>query len=671
MMALMIVWATLGHRFANSTRFAGEGSAACLLGLVVGAVLLVARHLFHPEVLQSMLSFDAANFFVAFTTFTVHSFFLPPIIFYAGLSVKKKHFFRNFFTIAGYGILGTYVCFALISLGLYLFLRSYLTFGDCLALGSILGATDSVAALQVISQDRFPLLYSVVFGEGVLNDATSIKFGLDSSEDLTFGLICIMLLDFLYLFLASAVLGMMFGLVTAYCLRHFHFHHVSQAREVALIGMTAYLSYLAGDVFGLSGILALFVCAVAISHYALNNISVESRTTTIYAFHTLSYVSEGVIFVYCGLDALDPLKWQNTEVGEVAWMFWILLILLLVSRAAFVIPVTLAHNRYSDNKLTMREMATIWWAGLMRGAVSVALVYYFFDPHGMTDDPHLSTVITTTMVVVLISILGFGAATKPLLAYLMGSEEPSGVHGQHGERREEYAQLNVGEGQEGLYSDDPQWNSQQQRSKGTHAQQLPDGPAGGPAGGDDFGPMAAAAPSAGGVRLRTSTGELAEVAIDGSGSGDATPLAGPKGKQAGPGRRPSFQLTVDSRAHAAGASSLEMGTLPHAAAAAHGAPQPAGQAAPGPAVAGRERVDSGGLDYAPDSKAVMARINRWWKNFDEGYMQPHFGGPSGSRGGSSANLAARGGASSSGTSAAHAVQGSGKSFTVPVSRPGG
>ena len=37
--------------------------------------------------------------------------------------------------------------------------------------------------------------------------------------------------------------------------------------------MTAYLSYLAGDVLGLSGILALFVCAVAISHYALHNIS--------------------------------------------------------------------------------------------------------------------------------------------------------------------------------------------------------------------------------------------------------------------------------------------------------------------------------------------------------------------------------------------------------------
>ena len=64
LVALMIVWATLGHRFAASTRYVGEGSAACLLGLAVGLLLVVARRLFHPEVLQGMLSFDPANFFV-------------------------------------------------------------------------------------------------------------------------------------------------------------------------------------------------------------------------------------------------------------------------------------------------------------------------------------------------------------------------------------------------------------------------------------------------------------------------------------------------------------------------------------------------------------------------------------------------------------------------------
>ncbi len=81
-------------------------------------------------------------------------------------------------------------------------------------------------------------------------------------------------------------------------------------QEVALIGMLAYLSYLCGDWLGLSGIVALFCCAVTISHYALHNVSSLSRVTTVSAFQTLSYVSEGAIFIYVGMDTLDPLKWQ-------------------------------------------------------------------------------------------------------------------------------------------------------------------------------------------------------------------------------------------------------------------------------------------------------------------------------------------------------------------------
>ena len=46
-------------------------------------------------------------------------FFLPPIILYAGLSVRKKAFFRNLPTIASLGILGTYIAFAVIAVTLY------------------------------------------------------------------------------------------------------------------------------------------------------------------------------------------------------------------------------------------------------------------------------------------------------------------------------------------------------------------------------------------------------------------------------------------------------------------------------------------------------------------------------------------------------------------------
>ena len=80
------------------------------------------------------------------------------------------------------------------------------------------------------------------------------------------------------------------------------------------------------------------------------------------------------------------------------------------------------------------------WSGLIRGAVSVALVYYYFDPDGKSSDSHQSTLIATTLIEVMVSIFIFGAATKPLLDYLIGPQgmaligntnRPCNPNGQH------------------------------------------------------------------------------------------------------------------------------------------------------------------------------------------------------------------------------------------------
>lgn len=92
-----------------------------------------------------------------------------------------------------------------------------------------------------------------------------------------------------------------------FCLR---FPNLDFVQEVALVGLLGYLSYLTGELLGLSGIVTLFCCAVAISHYALHNVSSMSRVTIVNAFQTLSYVSEGAIFIYVGMDMLDPIKWS-------------------------------------------------------------------------------------------------------------------------------------------------------------------------------------------------------------------------------------------------------------------------------------------------------------------------------------------------------------------------
>ena len=81
-------------------------------------------------------------------------------------------------------------------------------------------------------------------------------------------------------------------------------------QELALVGTLSYFSYLAAEVSGLSGILALFCCGVAVSHWALPAMSRAGATATTTAYATLSHLSEGIIFLYVGMDALDQSKWK-------------------------------------------------------------------------------------------------------------------------------------------------------------------------------------------------------------------------------------------------------------------------------------------------------------------------------------------------------------------------
>ena len=76
------------------------------------------------------------------------------------------------------------------------------------------------------------------------------------------------------------------------------------------MGTCAYLSYLLGEFCNLSGIVSLFCTAVIMSHYALHSITKEHRRHAMSVFETLSVLSEGMIFLYVGLDSVDPVKWE-------------------------------------------------------------------------------------------------------------------------------------------------------------------------------------------------------------------------------------------------------------------------------------------------------------------------------------------------------------------------
>lgn len=109
------------------------------------------------------------------------------IIFSGGYNLKKKKFLKNFKYIVSFGFISTLLNF-LITLTLTLLINQaglvrlseniheslFLKPQQIMLYSATICATDSVAALTLISSDKYPKLFSVVFGEGMVNDAVSI-----------------------------------------------------------------------------------------------------------------------------------------------------------------------------------------------------------------------------------------------------------------------------------------------------------------------------------------------------------------------------------------------------------------------------------------------------------------------------------------------------------------
>ncbi|BBH10367.1 sodium hydrogen exchanger 2, partial [Prunus dulcis] len=427
----------IGHLLEKS-RWMTESVTALLIGLCTGIVILLNTEWKSSRVLV----FNEDIFFI---------YLLPPIIFNAGFQVKKKRFFQNFMTIMLLGAVGSFISFVIVWLGsLHLFEKmdiGFLEMNDYLALGAIFSATDTVCTLQVLNQDETPLLYSLVFGEGVVNDATSVVlFNAIQRFDLSHinsTIVMEFIGNFLYLFLTSTLLGSceslctssfshgdfmvdldrkrnrerwefgQVGLLSAYIMKKLYLGRHSTDREVALMILMAYLSYMVAELFDLSGILTVFFCGIVMSHYTWHNVTERSRVTTKHAFATLSFVSEIFIFLYVGMDALDIEKWKFswTSIGVSS----ILLGLVLIGRAAFVFPLCFASNltrKHQSDKIGFKQQVTVWWAGLMRGAVSVALAYNWFTMSGHTQRRGNAVMITSTITVVLFTNVVVVATTK-------------------------------------------------------------------------------------------------------------------------------------------------------------------------------------------------------------------------------------------------------------------
>jgi NhaP-type Na+/H+ or K+/H+ antiporter len=156
---------TIQHRY-HFTFLPGPATAV-FLGAILG---LFIRLTSNEGDIPSELGFSGEIFFLIL---------LPIIIFQAGYSLRKKEFFGQLVSILTFSVIGT--ALAAFVIGTILYGAGHfgwslkLTLNEALAYASIVSATDAVAVANMYrSLDVDPMLSVLIYGEGSVNDATSI-----------------------------------------------------------------------------------------------------------------------------------------------------------------------------------------------------------------------------------------------------------------------------------------------------------------------------------------------------------------------------------------------------------------------------------------------------------------------------------------------------------------
>lgn len=155
---------------------------------------------------------------------------------------------------------------------------------------SLLCSSDVIAAISLISYDKQPKLFSIVFGEGIMNDAVSIILfntvmeytketsHIDSTTPFK------ILKNFASLGLNSFLIGIFFALLSSLILKNIRIFSKNPVSESMLIFCFGYLSYVISEVTKFSGIISLLTAGIVMAHYTWYNLSPQGKQSSFIIF---------------------------------------------------------------------------------------------------------------------------------------------------------------------------------------------------------------------------------------------------------------------------------------------------------------------------------------------------------------------------------------------------
>lgn len=287
-------------------------------------------------------------------------------------------------------------------------------FTDCLFFGSLMSATDPVTVLAIFHELHVdPDLYTLLFGESVLNDAVAIvltySISIYSPKENPNAFDAAAFFqsvgNFLGIFAGSFAMGSAYAVVTALLTKFTKLCEFPML-ETGLFFLLSWSAFLSAEAAGLTGIVAVLFCGVTQAHYTYNNLSLDSKMRTKQLFEFMNFLAENVIFCYMGL-ALFTFQNHIFNALFILGAF----IAIFVARACNIYPLSFLLNLGRKQKIPWNFQHMMMFSGL-RGAIAFALAIR------NTESQPKQMMFTTTLLLVFFTVWVFGGGTTPMLTWL-------------------------------------------------------------------------------------------------------------------------------------------------------------------------------------------------------------------------------------------------------------
>jgi monovalent cation/hydrogen antiporter len=349
--------------------------------------------------------------------------FLPPILYSAAWFTSWKDFkaAKRPITLLATGCVVFTTC--AVAWIAHMFIPDF-GWTEAFVLGAIISPPDAIAAAAATKGLRLPRrVVTILEGESLVNDATGLIMYKYAVLAVVTGVFSLAEAGIQFIFVAAG--GILFGYVTGVIFKWIHkITPNNPTTDTTFTFLSPYVAYLAAESLHLSGVLAVVVAGLYMSHNSSTIFSQQTRLQARGTWDTIIFILNGIIFILIGLQLpyilsaieqhsfLDLLTYGAIVsiaviIGRIIWVF-----------PGAYLPRISRRIRDAEPATSVKLVSIVAWSG-MRGVVSLAAALALPRIIATSEPfPNRDLIIFLTFCVIFSTLIIQGLTLRPLIKWM-------------------------------------------------------------------------------------------------------------------------------------------------------------------------------------------------------------------------------------------------------------